>query len=268
MSDVTGEAERAEARSTADLVNAAKLTTLGMLVAGVAHELNTPMGALNSNHDTLQRALRKLQTILADEVVEPEELEEVRRVVAAVAEVLRVNDLAIERMRHLVTSLRSFGRPDQAELDRVDIHESLDAALTILAHEMRSIEVQREFGELPALECYPQQLGQVFMNLLMNAVQAMSDTGTLTIRTSVAADGVAIEIRDTGVGIQPEHLARIFEPGFTTKGARRGMGLGLLITQQIIDRHGGRLAFTSEPGTGTSVMVSLPLRPQPAPPRT
>lgn len=249
------------AHATAEAVNAAKLATLGRLVAGIAHELNTPMGALNSNHDTLQRALRKLQTILADEVVEPEELDEVRRVVAAVADVLHVNDLAIERMRNLVLSLRNFGRPDQAEVDRIDVHDSLDAALTILGHELKSVRVVREYGELPQVECYPQQLGQVFMNLLMNAVHAMPEGGTLTVRTASADGGVSVEIRDTGVGIPPEHLERIFEPGFTTKRQRMGMGLGLLITLQILDRHGGRLHIDSEPGAGTAAEVFLPLKP-------
>jgi signal transduction histidine kinase len=245
----------------AALVNSAKLATLGMLVAGVAHELNTPMGALNSNHDTLKRALVRLQDILADEVVEPAELNEVRRVVAAIAGVLRVNDLAIDRMRQLVTSLRSFGRPDQAELDRVDLHEGIEAALAILRHELKDrIDVQRQFGSLPDVECYPQQLGQAFMNLLMNAVQAIPDRGTITVRTA-ARDGAAIiEIEDTGTGIKPEHLQRIFEPGFTTKGSRVGMGLGLLITQQIIEQHNGRITVQSTLGQGTTFTVSLPVQ--------
>ncbi len=245
----------------AAVVNSAKLATLGRLVAGVAHELNTPMGALNSNHDTLKRALNRLQVILADEVVEPTELDEVRRVVAAVAAILRVNDLAIERMRQLVTSLRSFGRPDQAEVDRVDVHDGIEAALTILRHELEGrIEVRREYASLPLLECYPQQLGQVFMNLLMNAVQAIPERGEITIRTGLSEDAVRVEIEDTGTGIAPEYVSRIFEPGFTTKGERVGMGLGLLITQQIIDRHQGSIAVRSTPGRGTTFTVSLPAR--------
>jgi signal transduction histidine kinase len=255
-------------RDLAGLVNSAKLATLGMLVAGVAHELNTPMGALNSNHDTLKRALGKLQDILADEVVEPAELDEVRRIVAAIAGVLRVNDLAIERMRQLVASLRGFARPDQAELDTVDLHEGIDAALAILRHEMKDrVEVVRDYGELPRVECYPQQIGQAFMNLLMNAVQAIPDRGVITVRTTAADGGVTVDIEDTGTGITPANLKRIFEPGFTTKGSRVGMGLGLLITHQIIDRHHGRLGVRSEPGQGTVFSVFLPLRaarPEPA----
>lgn len=259
-------------RELAGLVNSAKLATLGMLVAGVAHELNTPMGALNSNHDTLKRALEKLQDILADEVVTPEELDQVRRIVAAVAGVMRVNDLAIDRMRQLVTSLRSFGRPDQAQLDRVNLHEGLDAALALLRHEMRDrVEVRREYGELPLVECYPQQLSQAFMNLLLNSTQAIADKGSITVRTAASDGVVTIDIEDTGAGIPPENLARIFEPGFTTKGARVGMGLGLLITHQIIDQHRGHVAVRSEPGQGTTFTIKLPVRiaaPEPASSRT
>jgi two-component system NtrC family sensor kinase len=248
-------------KELAELINSAKLATLGGLVAGVAHELNTPIGALNSNHDTLKRALERLQGILADEVVEPQELDEVRRIVSAVAGILRVNDLAIERTRALVASLRSFGRPDQAELDRIDLHESIDAALAILRHQMTGrIDVQRQYGQLPPVECYPQQLGQAFMNLLANAVQAINGNGTVIVRTAAAGDIVTIEITDTGSGIPPANLERIFEPGFTTKGSRVGMGLGLLITQQIIDQHHGRIQVRSTHGQGTTFTIDLPTR--------
>jgi signal transduction histidine kinase len=243
----------------AEAVNAAKLATLGMLVAGVAHELNTPLGALNSNHDVLKRALGKLQVILADEVVEPDELDEVRRIVAAVDGVMRVNDLAVERMVGLVASLRSFGRPDRSELDRVDPREGIESTLAILRHLTKDrIEIVRDYGHIEPFECYPNQLNQVFMNLLLNASQAIVDSGTITIRTRARDGGAVIEIEDTGAGIAAENLDRIFEPGFTTKGARVGMGLGLLISRQIVEHHGGRIDVRSQPGVGTKFTVSLP----------
>jgi two-component system NtrC family sensor kinase len=249
----------AELRELAEKVNSAKLMTLGRLVAGVAHELNTPMGALNSNHDTLKRAIGRLQDILADEVVEPDELNEVRRIVAALNGVLRVNDLAIERMRGLVASLRSFGRPDRAQLERVEVRELIDSALALLRHETADrIEVRAEYAQLPPIEVYPQQLGQAFMNLLLNAVQAMPGRGTLSVRTVPAEGGVQVVVSDTGVGISQENLQRIFEPGFTTKGDRVGMGLGLLITQQILDQHRGSLTVDSTPGQGTTFTIYIP----------
>jgi signal transduction histidine kinase len=244
---------------TAALVNAAKLATLGMLVAGVAHEINTPVGALASNHDVLKRALRRLQDILADEVVTATELEEVRRVVRALDGVLEVNDLAVERVIQLVQGLRSFGRPDRAEIDRIDVHQGIDVAIMLLRHETKDrIEVVRAYGTLPHIECYPHQLNQVFMNLLLNAVQAISGKGRITVHSQPETDGVAIQFEDSGVGIPREHLARIFEPGFTTKGARVGMGLGLLIARQVVDRHGGRIDVCSTPGNGTTFTVRLP----------
>ena len=244
----------------AEKVTEARLATLGMLVAGLAHELNTPLGALNSNHDLLRRALQKLQDILADEVVEPHELDEVRRIVRAVDGILRVNDMAVERMGSLVSSLRNFGRLDRAERDVVDVHEGLESTLAILAHQLQRVEIVREYGDVPKIECWAQQLNQVFMNLLLNAAQAMPQGGRITIRTTAAGDTVEIGIADTGSGIRPEHLARIFDPGFTTKGGRIGMGLGLLISRRIVERHGGRLLVESIPGQGASFTVRLPVR--------
>jgi signal transduction histidine kinase len=253
-------ADGIDPRELAEAVSSAKLITLGRLVAGVAHELNTPMGALNSNHDTIKRALGRLQNILADEVVEPAELDEVRRVVAALAGVLRVNDMAIERMRSLVSSLRSFGRTDQVQ-EPVDLHETLEGALALLRHEMGDrIEVKREYGDPPTVQGYPQQLGQAFMNLLHNAVQAIPGRGTITVRTGNGPGGAVVQISDTGGGIAPENLGRIFEPGFSTKGSRVGMGLGLLITQQVFDRHFGRLTVESALGVGTTFTAFLPER--------
>jgi signal transduction histidine kinase len=264
--DVQQDADVAEA------VNAARLATLGMLLAGVAHEVNTPLGALASNHNVLKRALEKLQDILADEVVDESELVEVRRIVRALAGIMRVNDLAIERVVALVASLRSFGRLDRSQVDRVDLHEGIDTTLTLLRHRLEGrIVVRREFAPLPPVECFPQQINQVFMNLLMNAVQAIEGPGEITIATRDLGGGeVEIRIRDSGAGMDPETVERIFDPGFTTKDRRVGMGMGLLISRQIMDRHGGRIDVASEPGAGTTFTLRLPLRlpGEPSPPGT
>ncbi|MEJ2678077.1 MAG: ATP-binding protein [Gemmatimonadota bacterium] len=244
----------------AELVGSAKMATLGQLVAGIAHEINTPLGALNSNYDVIRRALDRLQEILEDEVVDADELADVRRIVRAIDGVENTNDMAVERMVQLVGSLRSFGRPDRAEIDRVDLHEGIESTLQILRHEIRNIDVHRQYGELPPVECYPGQLNQVFMNLLVNAVHAMPDGGTITVRTRAEDDHVFVEIEDTGTGIAGANLKRIFEPGFTTKGSRVGMGLGLLIVRQIVDRHGGQIGVESEPGRGTTFTITLPVR--------
>jgi two-component system, NtrC family, sensor kinase len=256
-----------DAAALAEQVNAAKLATLGMLVAGVAHEINTPLGALTSNQDVLRRALERLQAILADEQVDESELGEVRRIVRAVGEVMQVNNLAMQRMVQIVGSLRSFGRLDRAQIDVVDLHEGLDSVLALLAHETRGrVSVTRDYGVLPRVECYPQQINQLFMNLLLNAVQAIRGTGTIALRTGTAGEAaVQVEIEDSGVGVPPENLVRIFEPGFTTKGLRVGMGLGLLISQQIVAQHGGRISVRSVAGEGTAFTVVLPVRMQTVP---
>ena len=230
-----------------------------MLVAGVAHELNTPLGAMHSNHDVLQRALAKLHAILEDDVVEPHELDEVRRIVAAVRNILDVNNLAMERMVQLVRDLRNFGRLDRAEIDWIDLHEGIESTIAILGQQARRVQIVTELGALPPVRCHPHRLNQVWMNLLLNAVQATGDGGAVTIRTAVRGDTVRVEVADTGSGIPADTLQRIFEPGFSTKGGRVSMGLGLAIVREIIEQHGGRIAVVSEQNVGTTFTVDLPV---------
>lgn len=242
-----------------ELINQAHLDTLGTLVAGVAHELNTPLGAIQSNHDVIDRALNRLQDILEDEVVTPDELTDVRKIVRAMDGVLRTNGIAVDRMGQIVRSLATFGRPDRAEVDRVDLREGLEGTLAILHNKLKGLSVTRELDEIPEIECYPNRMNQVFMNLIHNAAQAMGPGGTLTVRTRTDGDGIAIEVEDTGKGITPQSLAQIFKPGFTTKERRVGMGLGLAISKQIIDHHGGTISVESTVGVGTKFRIRLPM---------
>ncbi len=254
------EAQERELKVRADLVRSAQLATLGNLVRGVAHEINTPLGALASNHDVTHRALDRLQRILEDEQVTEDELGEVRRIVRAVTAVQDTNAMAVDRMKHIVSSLRTFGRPDRAQVDRVDLVDAIRGTVDLLKHELGdTITVKEELEPLPPVECYAQQVNQVLMNLMMNAIQAMPDGGTLTLRSRPSSDGVVIEVEDTGVGIPADNLDRIFEPGFTTKGRRVGMGLGLLICSEIVDRHGGTLSVRSRLGEGSAFTLRLPL---------
>lgn len=255
----------AEEASVASLVEQARLATLGMLVAGVAHELNTPLGALHSNHDVLQRALQRLHAILEDEVVTPDELEEVRRIVRAVRSVHDVNELAVDRMVRLVQNLRNFGRLDRAQVDWVDLHEGLESTLAILSHELRDLKVERVFGPLPAVRCHPDRINQVWMNLILNAAQATPAGGRIEVLTAAMDAGVRVCIADTGPGIPPDALGRIFEPGFTTKAGRIGMGIGLAITREIIEQHGGVIRVESELGAGARFIVDLPVTGPPGP---
>ena len=244
-----------------EMLDSTRLASLGNLVAGLVHEINTPIGALHSNHDVLKRALDRLQAILADEQVEPHELQEVRKVVRALYEIESVNTLAVERVDQLVKSLRSFGRPGSAEVGWANLHEGIDSTLAITRHELTGVEVVKDYGTLPMVLCRAVQLNQVFMNLVVNARQAMRDSGKLTIRTRADGDRVRISIADTGCGIPPENRTRIFQPGFTTKGARVGMGMGLLIARQIVEHHQGRIDVQSEVNKGTEFTITLPVTP-------
>jgi two-component system, NtrC family, sensor kinase len=150
---------------------------------------------------------------------------------------------------------------DRAREDRVDIHEGIETTLTLLQHETGSrISVHKRYGRLPPVWCFPHQLNQVFMNILVNAIQAIEGRGEVTISTFARDDAVFVEIEDSGVGIPPEHLSRIFEPGFTTKGVKVGTGLGLSIVHRIIQAHGGKIEVESQIGRGSKFRICLPFR--------
>ena len=172
-------------------------------------------------------------------------------------DVCQNNMLATDRLISIVGSLRNFARMDEPDLKEADIHEGLESTLTIVQHQLKGrIEVVKQYGSIPPVECQPNRLNQVFMNLLVNAAQAIS--GTITIKTVKKGDAVKVAISDTGVGIPPENLSRIFDPGFTTKGVGVGTGLGLSICYKIIEEHQGRIEVESS-DKGTTFTITLPL---------
>jgi signal transduction histidine kinase len=242
------------------LVQSEKMASLGMLVAGIAHEINTPIGAVNSMHDTLLRSIRKLKEILkikpGDKVEESAQLSGILR---TVDEANKVIESGTERVTTIVKRLRSFARLDEAELKSIDIHEGIEDTLTIIHHEIKhNVKITRKFGSIPQISCYPGQLNQVFLNLLINASQAIKDKGEIIISTSFDNSKIHIEISDDGAGIPPEKISRIFDPGFTTKGVGVGTGLGLSICYQIIENHHGQIGVESEVGKGSKFTVTLP----------
>jgi signal transduction histidine kinase len=171
----------------------------------------------------------------------------------------RVIENACDRVTNIVRRLRSFARLDEAELKTVDIHEGLDDTLTLIHHELKhSIKVNKNFGTIPQIACFPGRLNQVFLNILINARQAMKEGGEITISTYAKDDKVFVEFKDTGVGIPPENIKRIFDPGFTTKGVGIGTGLGLSICYQIIKDHHGEILVNSEIGKGSTFTIVLP----------
>ena len=250
-----------ELRETqAQLVQSEKMASLGNLVAGIAHEINTPVGAIHSMHDTLIRAVEKLQRTLASDL--PQEYWEdqaIQSTLKVISDANRVIAAGSERVTEIVHSLRSFARLDEAEMKEADLHEGIDNALTLVDHALKGrIDVVKHYSNIPPIVCYPSRLNQVFLNILVNAAQAIEDTGEITIATFVKGDRAHVTIRDTGVGIPEDHLKEIYDPGFTTKGVGVGTGLGLSICYQIIQDHEGEIQVESQIGEGTTFTVVLP----------
>lgn len=245
------------------LVMREKMASLGQLVAGVAHEINNPVGAVNSAADNTRRAITLLreraarlpeaQTLLNDP--------QIHKALGALDENTAITTMASERISRIVRSLKSFARLDESDFQKAHVHECLDTTLTLLHHELKNrIEVVRNYGDLPEILCFPNELNQVFMNLFVNAVQAIHDKGQIVVSTSRDRDSIYIKITDSGSGIQPQHLPRIFDPGFTTKGVGVGTGLGLSISYNIIKKHGGEITVDSQVGRGTTFTIRLPIR--------
>ena len=165
-----------------------------------------------------------------------------------------------ERVKQIVVDLRSFSRTDQAELQRADLHEEIDRTITLAEpHLKNKVEVRREYGDIPQVRCYPGQLNQVFLNLLMNACDALEDGGTVTVKTERSGLGVRLEFKDDGPGIPAAILTQVFDPFFTTKAVGEGTGLGLSLSHGIIERHGGKFTVESAPGAGATFAIDLPL---------
>lgn len=247
----------------AQLVQTEKMAALGNLVAGVAHEINTPLGALKSNNDLLIRALTKMRSIVEDPGT-PSTIRDhpqLSKILGSIEDLNEINKSALERIVSIVKSLRQFARLDGAERDRVDIHEGLESTLTLVHHELKNrINLHRDYGDLPLVTCFPNQINQVFMNILVNASQAIAGKGDIFIKTFKRDGDIVVEIRDTGRGIPKDILERIFDPGFTTKGAGVGTGLGLSIVYQIVEDHNGRVEIESKVGEGTTFRVILPIQ--------
>jgi signal transduction histidine kinase len=241
----------------AQLVQSEKMAALGQLVAGIAHEVNTPLGAIYSNNDTLKRSLARLREQLENDDADSGRL---FKLLDIADNLNSISADAIHRIIKIVGSLRNFARLDQAEVEPVDLHEGIDTTLTLVNHKIkRRIKVHKDYApDLPAVECHGSQINQVLMNLFVNAIQAIDGKGEIWITTRSLGDDVTIEIRDSGRGIAAEHMGRIFDPGFTTKGVGIGTGLGLAIVHQIMEEHHGRIEIHSRVGEGTTVRLSLP----------
>ncbi|PKO33700.1 MAG: PAS domain-containing sensor histidine kinase [Betaproteobacteria bacterium HGW-Betaproteobacteria-7] len=262
--------------ASSQLMQSEKMASIGQLAAGIAHELNNPIGFVHSNLGTLDSYLHDLQTIVetyqAYVAAQPESAES-----AAIARLLEDRDFAflkedifklvaeskdgLGRVRKIVQDLKTFSRVGEQEWKEADLHQGLDSTLNIVWNELKyKCKVVKEYGDIPPVYCLISQLNQVFMNLLVNAGHAIETQGTITIRTGLhGTDSVCIEITDSGSGIPQEILKRIFDPFFTTKPIGKGTGLGLSLSYNIVRSHHGRLEVSSEPGVGSTFRVILPI---------
>ncbi len=242
------------------LAQSEKMASLGMLVAGIAHEINTPIGAIGSMHNTLMRATEKLSD-LVDCVCDEQKTRDDKfdSFFDIIHKANHVIESGTERITTIVRRLRAFARLDEAEVKEIDIHEGLEDTLTLINHEIKfDITINRNYGKIRPISCYPGRLNQVFLNLIINAKQAIKDKGEITITTYEHDDKVFLEFKDNGAGISKEHLDKIFDPGFTTKGVGVGTGLGLSICYKIIEDHHGTIKATSKLGEGTTFTIILP----------
>jgi hemerythrin-like metal-binding protein len=269
LEDSLASLQQAQAR----LLQSEKMAAVGQLAAGVAHEINNPIGFVSSNLGSLGGYVEHMLTLLEaydkTRVLMPAALRakieslpahaELEYIREDAPELLRECKEGLARVKRIVNDLRDFARVDTADWAGADIHAVLDSALQVAANELKyKADVVRDYAALPPVVCNAAQLGQVFVNLLVNAAQAMEGRGTITLRTGLAPDGVWIDISDTGAGMAAETQKRIFEPFYTTKPVGQGTGLGLSISWDIVKRHGGAVEVQSSPGHGTRFRITLP----------
>lgn len=259
----------------AKVLHQEKMASIGLLAAGVAHEINNPIGFIHSNLSTLGKYLSRVVGFLAVQSgciaagAPPEQVGLVRQqraglkidyIVKDLEDLVRESLEGAERVRSIVADLKSFSRVDESDYRPADLNECLRSTINIAWHEIKhKATLKKELGEIPRTRCYPQQMCQVFMNLLVNAAHAIERQGVITVRSREEDGYVCISVADTGRGIPEENLNRIFEPFFTTKEAGKGTGLGLGIACDIVKKHNGEITVRSEAGKGTEFTVRIPV---------
>ena len=240
------------------ILQSEKMAAIGQLVAGVAHEINNPTAYVDCNLGKLKEHLASAQKLVGCA-----SNEQVRNIFEEMFDVINESQQGMFRIKEIVKDVKNFARVDDAEWDwqLIDIHQCIESTLNVVWNELKyKAKVVKEYGELPLVQCMPAQIGQVVMNILVNAVHAIAEQGVITITTSAQTDAwVCIVIEDTGQGIASEHLNRIFDPFFTTKSLGIGTGLGLPLSYRIMQRHGGRIEIESEPGVGSKFQIWLPV---------
>jgi PAS domain S-box-containing protein len=274
LSELTGKDDQ--------LIRQEKMASLGQLAAGVAHEINNPVGFVNSNLQMLQTYLRDLTRYVEQaSALTAELLRGASResLIGQIQDLVRWGEQAqltqtvedakqsvvesiegLNRVKKIVSALREFSHADQDDPAWADLNEGLESTINIVWNELKyKTALHRDYGDLPKVLCYPHQLNQVFMNLLVNAAQAIPERGDIWVKTWAEGDSVYVDVRDTGTGIPEEQRSKIFDPFFTTKPVGQGTGLGLSIVYGIVERHGGTVRVESRLGEGTTFHLSFPI---------
>ncbi|MEA3361121.1 MAG: ATP-binding protein [Thermodesulfobacteriota bacterium] len=288
LEDMNKNLQKKVEEQTALLIQSEKMASIGILAAGVAHEINNPISFVNGNLNALKKYSVRISDILrmyvkmeismeqgmTDEMPsflrEIKALKEKYKLDFIMEDMVNLVEESMEgtgRVRDIVQDLKTFSRIDQAELKYINLNEAIDSTINIIRNEIKyNAEIIKHYGILPEVKCFPQKTSQVFMNILMNAAQAIEDKGTIKIETIHIQDGrretdrrVQIRISDTGKGIPEKELSKIFDPFFTTKPVGQGTGLGLSITYDIITAHNWKITVDSEEGSGTTFTIDIPL---------
>lgn len=254
--------------ANSQLLQSEKLAAIGQLAAGVAHEINNPIGYVFSNLKSLGGYVRDMLRII-DAVDGAATLDEVRQLKSNleydyirgdVEALIAESEDGIDRVKRIISALKDFSHIEEEEFRLADLHRGLDTTLNVVNNELKyKAEIVKEYGDIPDVECIPSQINQVVMNLLVNAAHAIEQFGRITLRTSCENDWALIEVEDTGKGIEPKLLNRIYEPFFTTKPVGKGTGLGLALSYSIVQKHHGRIEVHSEINKGTRFRVWLPV---------
>jgi len=256
------------------LIQSEKMASVGLLTAGVAHELNNPINFISGNVNPLRRDLNELFSFIEkyDETLESNKLEKVIRdindlkdrldfpfLTKEIINLLEGIEEGANRSSKIVKGLRSFSRLDKEKPQLFDIHEGIDSTLILLHNNTKDrIKVRKDYGDLKEIECFPSKLNQVIMNILTNSIQAIEGKGEIIIQTVSSDIGIKIIIKDNGKGMTPEVKKHIFDPFYSTKDVGKGTGLGLSISYGIIEQHNGNIDVISESGKGTEFIISLP----------
>ncbi|MFZ2161749.1 MAG: bacteriohemerythrin [Sideroxyarcus sp.] len=270
--------EKLESAHT-QLLQSEKMASIGQLAAGVAHEINNPVGFVNSNLGTLGKYISSMFNVIAayetaearvgsntcPEVSQAKKTADFNYLKEDIPSLLKESQDGLARVTRIVQDLKDFSHVDESNWQQANLEQGMDSTLNVVSNEIKyKADVVKQYAGLPEVECMPSQLNQVFMNLLLNAAQAIEKKGTITVRSGNSGDEVWVEVEDTGKGIPPENLNRIFDPFFTTKPIGKGTGLGLSLSYGIVQKHHGRIEVKSEVGKGSAFRIWLPVRQQQA----